>query len=91
MSDRKQARSLTSLGSRIAQETSANRRYIVSSLNDDGTLNVAKAHWPVGKTIKVPRGTRARVFEGDTVLCSQVDGTLEAHSFSAYGGGALPT
>mgnify|MGYP003451811654 CR=1 FL=1 len=92
MSDvRNNARTMVSLAARAARDTSAHRRYGVRSVNDDGTLQVALAHWPADKSIKVPRGTREPVLEGDWVLCSHVDGTLEAHGFSAYGGGALPS
>ena len=87
---RRLGRTIVQTSSRIAQETSAHQRYAVHSVNDDGTLNVAQPHWPAGETVKIPWANRSKAFAGNWILASRVDGTLEGHDFSAYGGGELP-
>lgn len=92
MSDaRRRARALVQTASRIARETSAHERFCVVSNNDDGTISVAQAHWPAGKSVKVPWNHRGGLAPGAWVLGSRTEGTIEVHDYSAYSSGVLPS
>ena len=93
-SNRASARTLVITASQLAQESTAIQRYCVHSVNDDGTINAAQAHWPAGKTVKLPWAERSRPFPGQWVTAERVGGETGLSAvtgFSPYGGGALPS
>lgn len=87
MSARNRARAVVRTCSRIARETSANERYCVVEPAANGRMKVRQAHWAPGKSITIPWGNRGRLSQGQWVLGSKSDGTVEVSQHSAYQSG----